>query len=225
MNEIELFNILRKEKKEVLLELLKSAYTEMRSQQRAIVFDDLMYHAITTQKTINERKILDEVNRFYNDSLAGQYYAPFMVTSKNFMDTPEETDEWCHKIAMYLSESSQLTILGKHKTAVKCFQKLFELMDRLGEDEIIFGDEVGTWMIGADEENAIKLYITSLALTTTTAQFVKYTIPLLQEDSYHSFRNNVYTKMQAVVGKEQKNALDQAIKKQGVKIKEARRRH
>ena len=43
------------------------------------------------------------------------------------MNLPEETDEWCNQIALFLEESSQLTQPGKHEAAVKCFQILFEL--------------------------------------------------------------------------------------------------
>ena len=218
MNEEELFNILSKKKKETLLQLLKSAYSEMKSNQRALLFDHIMYEAVRTKKTMNEKEILDEVNEFYKQSLAGHYYAPFMINSQNFMDTPEETDEWCTKIRLLLEETSQLTALSKHKTAIECFEKLFELLDRIGDDEIIFGDEVGTWIIGADEEKAIKSYVISLAKTTAAKKFVDKIIPLLKCDSYYSFINKVYDKIEASANKEQKAVLDSIIKEQGIKI-------
>lgn len=221
-NEKELFSILRKKKKDVLLELLGLAYAEMKSNQRSRVFDDIIHQAIVTKKTINERKILDKVNNFYKQSLAGHYYAPFDMNSKNFMNLPEETDEWCNQIALLLQESSQLTHLGKHETAVKCFQMLFELMGRLGDDEIIFGDEIGTWMIGADNETAIKAYITSLTKTTTAQDFVAHITPLLIRDSYESFSNRVYSKVKALAGKKQKVELDKVIEDRRIKVKDPR---
>lgn len=217
-NEAKLFSLLEKKKKDVLIELLRSAYVEMKSNQRSTVFGDIVYQDITTKKTINERKILDEVNKFYRQSLAGHYYAPFDINSKNFMDLPEETDEWCNQITLLLEESSQLTRLGKHETAVKCFQMLFELMNRLDHgDEIIFGDEIGTWMIGADNKNAIKSYITSLVQAATTEEFVEHASLLLIRDSCESFSNKVYAKIKDSAGKEQKAELDKVIKSRGIK--------
>jgi hypothetical protein len=218
-NEAELFNVLRKKKKDVLLGLLKSSYAVMKSKQRSQVFDDIIYQSITAKKSFNERKVLNEVNNFYKQSLAGRYYAPFDINSKNFMELPEETDEWCNQIALFLEKSSQLTKLGKHETAVKCFQMLFELMDRICDDEIVFGDEIGTWMIGADEENAIKAYITSLTQTATVQEFIEHATPLLIRDGQESFRNKAYAKIKTLAKKKQKDELDKVIKNRGIKIK------
>jgi hypothetical protein len=215
----ELFNILKKEKKEVLLDLLMSAYAVMKSRQQSHIFGNILSKSIATDKNLKESKILDEVNDFYKQSLAGYYYAPFEINSKNFMNVPEETDQWCEQISLLLEKSSQLTKLGKHEFAVKCFQMLFELMDRLGDDEIIFGDEISTWMIGANEEDAIKAYVTSLTKTKTAQEFVEYISPLLIRDSQESFSNNVYAKIKAIAKKEQKNKLEETIKFRGIKIK------
>lgn len=217
MNEAELFAIISKKKKDVLLDLLKSAYAEMKSKQRANVFDDIIYETIATKKTIDEQKLLNEIKKFYKLSIDGHYYAPFDINSKNFMDIPEETDEWCNKTTLFFEETSRLTTLKKHKTAIKCFNMLFDLMDRVDSgDEIFFADEAGTWMVGADEKKALKSYIISLSKVATVAEFVEHTVPLLIRDSHNSFSNKVYIKIKNVAKKEQKNALDKAIKKQGI---------
>jgi hypothetical protein len=219
MDEIELFDILEKKKKSDLLELLQSAYSEMTSKQRSYIFGDIMLQEIKAKKIIDEDELLDEVKTFYKKSLAGYYYAPFAINSKNFMDIPEETDEWCNKTTLLLEESTQLTDLGKHTAAIKCFQMLFELMDRLGDDEIIFAEEVGTWMIGADEDRAIKAYITSLKQIATPKDFSEHLSPLLIRDSHESFSKEVYTKVKKLANKEQKCELDRIIKERGIRVK------
>jgi hypothetical protein len=219
MDEIELFDILEEKKKSDLLELLQSAYSEMTSKQRSYIFGDIMLQEIKAKKIIDEDELLDEVKTFYKKSLAGYYYAPFAINSKNFMDIPEETDEWCNKTTLLLEESTQLTDLGKHTAAIKCFQMLFELMDRLGDDEIIFAEEVGTWMIGADEDRAIKAYITSLKQIATPKDFSEHLSPLLIRDSHESFSKEVYTKVKKLANKEQKCELDRIIKERGIRVK------
>jgi hypothetical protein len=216
--EVELFNILKNEKKVVLVNLLMSAYAVMKIKQQSHVFDDIIYKSIATNKNLKESKILDEIVIFYKQSLAGHYYAPFEINSKNFMEVPEETDQWCQQISLLLEKSSQLTKLGKHEVAIKCFQMLFELIDRLGDDEIIFGDEIGTWMIGANEECAIKAYITSLTKTKSAQEFVEYVTPLLIRDSYESFSKHVYAKIKAIANNDQINKLKEIIKSRGIKI-------
>jgi hypothetical protein len=191
----------------------------MTSKQRSYIFGDIMLQEIKAKKIIDEDELLDEVKTFYKKSLAGYYYAPFAINSKNFMDIPEETDEWCNKTTLLLEESTQLTDLGKHTAAIKCFQMLFELMDRLGDDEIIFAEEVGTWMIGADEDRAIKAYITSLKQIATPKDFSEHLSPLLIRDSHESFSKEVYTKVKKLANKEQKCELDRIIKERGIRVK------
>ena len=122
----------------VLLELLKSAYTEMKNDQRATVFDNIIYEMIASKTTVDESKLLGEIKKFHQQSIDGHYYAPFMINSKNFMDVPEETAEWCNKTSWFLAEASQLTNLKKHKTAIKCFKLLFDLIDQVDSGEEIF---------------------------------------------------------------------------------------
>jgi len=58
------------------------------------------------------------------------------------------------------------------------------------EDEIIFADEYGTWMIPADEKVFIRAYLRSLSAVSTPEGFAKAAIPLLERDSYESLHNN-----------------------------------
>lgn len=69
--------------------------------------------------------------------MAGHYYAPFEINSKNFSHIPEETDAWFDEISDYLEDSSKLTDQGDHKMAVQCFKLLHELIDKM-EDGLVF---------------------------------------------------------------------------------------
>src|SRR5205814_2942862 len=128
-----------------------------------------------------------------DESLAGRYYAPFAINSKNFTHVPEETEEWCDRCARLLEEAMLLTAQGDHADAVRCFAGLAALIEAVDcGEEIIFAEEAGSWMIGVDRAKWLKAYLTSLAATTSPADFTAAAVPLIERDSYHSFSGQAY---------------------------------
>jgi hypothetical protein len=220
MNEVDFFLYLGKKKKAEILELLENAYFEMNSDQRQSVFGSLVSRKIkeTNLKKIDVDEIYEDIVNFQKESMSGYYYAPFNINSKNYMDIPEETSEWCNEISTYLDQTSQLSIQRFHEVSIKCFQILFGLIDDLGEKEIIFADEIGSWMVGADEEQAFKCYITSLAEYCSPADFVKNLIPLLKRDYYESFSNKIFQKALSGGNGDQAALLKSEIKRLNIKV-------
>lgn len=147
MNEIDLFIALEKNGKAELLKLLQDAYFEMNAEQRQSVFGSYVSNKIanTRLEQADANDILNAIKDFYKEYIAGAYYSPFNINSKNYRKLPEETKKWYNQIDIFLEESSQLTKQGFHNEAIQCFQILFDLIDKLdkGDDEIIFGDEIG----------------------------------------------------------------------------------
>jgi hypothetical protein len=94
---------------------------------------------------------------------------------------------------------------------------LIEQMER-GE-EIVFAEEVGSWMIPGDEKVYLRAYISSLAATTTPEDFAEAMVPLLRRDSYGSFANKVYATAIRVAHTRQKAQLKAAITRHRIKIK------
>ncbi len=86
-------------------------------------------------------------------SMAGVYYAPFKINSKNWSHIPDETREWFDRLGDLLQASAQLTAQGNHLHAVACFGTLYTLIAAMEDgEEIVFGDEIGSWMIPGDEK-------------------------------------------------------------------------
>ena len=142
----QLFVILKRRKKAELLEILDRAFDEMPPKMQRAVFLELIQKSRPAK--LDGRSLLEDVEEFHRDSLAGRYYEPFDINSKNFTHIPEGTDEWCDRIADLLKQTMQLTSQGDHAWAVKCFDLLFNLLEKMeyGE-EIVFADEMGSWMI------------------------------------------------------------------------------
>lgn len=216
MNAVDLFLDLEKKDKAEMLKLLENAYFNMNSDQRQCVFGEALSKKIATTKLsiqdVNE--ILDDISDFHKESKHGDYYNADL---KNPMDIPEETSEWCNKYGMYLDQTSQISIQGFHEIAIKCFRLLFDLIDNIGNEEIFYADEAGSWMVGGDHEQAYKYYITSLANYCSPEDFVEHIIPLLE--SYESSTNKVFEKASSLGNKDQVSLLKDEIKRLKIRVK------
>jgi hypothetical protein len=213
-----LFDFLKNQESETLLELLQAAYDEMSTSQRQTVFG--VFCKKSRPPTADGKKLLRAVKKFHKDSFDGVYYAPFGINSKNFMHIPEETEEWCNRISELLEDSTKLSRQGEHSIAVECFRLLNELIEAMNSGaEIVFAHELGSWMIPFDEKETIKAYATSLAATATPEEFTKATLPIIRSDSIFSFSNKAYSLIIGVASKDQRAHLDSEIKKQKIRIK------
>ncbi len=106
----------------VLLELLGAAYDAMTPDQRGVVFGHVVaMEPPTPPAPLDREALLEEIGLFQADSLAGAYYAPFAINSKNFMRVPEETREWFARLGELLEASAALSAQGEHAHAVACF--------------------------------------------------------------------------------------------------------
>ncbi len=213
-----LFALLQKAEKKDLLELIKQSYCNMNTEQKEIVFGKLITQSIKENKFLTGKNVLNKVKSFQDKSLKRYYYAPFEINSKNYMDLPEETDAWCSEISILLEEACQLTYQEFHEDAIISFKILFDLIDRLGYDEIIFGDEIGSWLVSGDNKETARCYITSLVRIATIDVFLEHIIPLLKRDSYESFTKKIYKTALKLMTKEQEIALKKEIIAQGIRV-------
>ena len=153
MNKEPLFAFLEEQDSPTLLNFLEAAYEEMSTEQRWSVFGKALKKAKPLR--VQGKSLLEDVEDFQRDSLAGSYYAPFDINSKNFMHVPEETRAWFERIGDLLADSMRLSEQGDHAHAVACFRILYQLVDVMESgDEIVFADEYGSWMIPGDKKKA-----------------------------------------------------------------------
>jgi len=215
-NEKKLFQLISKLKKVELLEYIKSCYYEMDDKQQRSIFGELYNKSVNKNRT--PEKLYLEIKSFCEKSNAGYYYAPFNINSKNFMYTPNETDEWFDELSEYLDASSNLVKEKKYKIANNCFENLYSLIEKMEEgEEIVFADEYGTWMIST-ELDYDEAYIKSLAKTKNEKEFTEKVIPLLIRDSYESFSSKIYKKIKKVSKIKQMREVDKEIELQEIKI-------
>lgn len=218
MNKTQLFEFLETYDPPALLRLLSAAYDAMGHDQRQAVFGRLAKTQPPAQ--VDGEVLLGEVEEFRRESLAGIFYAPFAINSKNWTHVPEETKEWFECLGDLLQASAQLTLQGDHLHAVVCFGILYELIHAMERgEEIVFGDEIGSWMIPGDEKQTIAAYMTSLAATATPDEFTVVALPLIQRDSWQSFTTQAYAAAVRVASESQRTHLETEIQRQKVKTR------
>jgi hypothetical protein len=212
----QLFALLKRRKKSELLEILDRAFDEMSPKTQRAAFLDLIQKSRPAK--LDGPSLLEDVEDFHRESLDGRYYEPFDINSKNFTNIPEGTDEWCDRIADLLKQATQLTSQGDHDWAVKCFDVLFDLIGKMeyGE-EIVFADEMGSWLIPIHEKDWIPAYMTSLAATADPAKFATKALPAISRDSGHSFAGGAYSSARKAANKEQLAELDAEIQARKVR--------
>jgi hypothetical protein len=216
MDKKQLFAFFKKQAPPVLIEYLETAYEAMSTDQRIEVFGPAIQQAQPLR--VNGKTLLKQVEKFQHDSLAGEYYAPFDINSKNFMHVPEETRVWFERLGDLLTESQRLSEQGDHANAVTCFRILYELVEVMSSgEEIVFADEYGTWMIPIDERKAIVAYLTSLAATSTPEDYAAAVLPLIRRDACESFSKKTYSAAIRVADKAQKTHLKTEIQRQGIR--------
>ncbi len=216
MDKVALFEYLSTQDAATLLEVLSRAYDQMQYDQRQAVFGKFKRQAPPVP--VDAEALLDEVEAFQSASLAGVYYAPFAINSKNFMHVPEETKEWFDKLSDLLEASVQLTARADHLHAVACFKILYDLIGAVDEGrEIVFGDEIGTWMIHGDEQQFIAAYMTSLAAVATPEEFAAAALPLIRRDSWQSFTTQAYTSAMNAATDAQRALLEREIQQRNIR--------
>ena len=218
MDKGRIFAFLQQQEPAMLLEVLQNAYQTMTTKQRQAVFG-----AVVKQiplGPVDGEQLQSEIHTFSQASLAGAYYAPFNINSQNFSDIPEETDAWFEQLGDFLARSTFLSDQGQHHDACTCFGLLYELIEQMERgEEIVFAEEVGSWMIPGDEKLYLRAYISSLAATTTPEDFAEAMVPLLRRDSSAYFIHKAYSIAIRVANKQQQAQLKAAITRQRIKTK------
>ncbi len=137
--------------KETLITYLDSVWEELSEKKQRNTFGDL--YKELTKSDLDAEEFFQEVESFHSLSLAGHYYAPFNINSKNFMHIPDETDQWFGEISDLLDNACELVDRGEKEAVLPAFKLLMDLVKRMENgEEIIFADEYGPWMITSKQD-------------------------------------------------------------------------
>lgn len=111
--------------------------------------------------------LLDEVRKFHEASLRGEYYDSFDVNSKNFMEKSEGTEAFIAEFDRLVGKCARAAAeKGPRPPVREAFELLFALLRRIDEDPdsvVFFADEAGSWQVGVDWREALPAYFRCLA--------------------------------------------------------------
>jgi hypothetical protein len=217
MDKATLMQQLSKQPTSIRLQLLSAAYDAMNDRQRQAVFGAYIRPQPEAPKAIIGQDLLQEIEQLRQDSLNRKYYAPFNMNSRNYRQIPEKTSAWFSQLGQFLTSSIALTDQGDHASAAACFGLLFELILAMENGkEIVFAEEVGSWMIRVDEKKVMAAYLKSLAAVASPEQYAAMVVPLIKRDSRQGFSGKVYLVALRAASKAQKASLLDEIERQQI---------
>ncbi len=120
--------------------------------------------------------LLDEVRKFHDASLSGEYYDSFDVNSKNFMEKSKGTEAFIAEFDRLVGKSVRAAAKGPHAPVREAFELLFALLRRIDEHPdslVFFADEGGSWQVGVDWRHALPAYFRCLASDTPGEDFAR----------------------------------------------------
>jgi len=118
--------------------------------------------------------VLDEVRKFHEASLNGDYYESFAVNSKNFMDQSHGTETFFAEFERLLGKCIRASSKGPRAPVREAFELLFGLLrhiDTGNDDVIFFADEGGSWQVGVNWRSALPAYFQCLADAASPKDF------------------------------------------------------
>ena len=92
-------------------------------------------------------EVLEAIYRFRQGSLAGKYYAPFEMNSKNYNYVPPQTEAWFDELSTWLGRACELAEDGEKEAALEGLSILIELIETMHDKEIVFAHDASEWMI------------------------------------------------------------------------------
>jgi hypothetical protein len=127
-------------------------------------------------------KLLARVRSFERTSLAGDYYDPFDVNSKNCMNKSTGTIAWIAECNRLLGLCVVQAQTGDAAEARQSFDIIFGLLDEIDacrDDIIFFADEAGAWQVGVDWEKLLPSWFKVLSATAKPDEYAKRVVDLL----------------------------------------------
>lgn len=111
--------------------------------------DKLFYQLLEGK---SEENILELLRDFEYRSLSGAYYQPFFLDARSMTYTPSETILWFSQISRWLEYGCAQADAGNYQLAWIVLDACIKLLDALADQEIVFGDEVGDWMLSTTRD-------------------------------------------------------------------------
>jgi hypothetical protein len=132
--------------------------------------------------------LLSDVKRFEKASLAGEYYEPFFVNSKTYMQKSAGTTAWIAECCRLLDRCVIEAKQSKPAEVREAMDILFGLLSHIDEghdDVIFFADEGGSWQVGVDWDKVLPVWFKVLSATAGPEEYAERITALLSSHYRH----------------------------------------
>jgi hypothetical protein len=120
--------------------------------------------------------LLEEVRKFHEVSLRGEYHDSFAVNSKNFMEQSEGTEAFIAEFDRLAGKCVRAAEKGPRAPVRQAFELLFALLRHIDEDPdsvVFFADEAGSWQVDVAWRTVLPAYFRCLADGTPGEEFAR----------------------------------------------------
>jgi hypothetical protein len=155
------------------------------------------------------KALLDEVRKFHEVALRGDYYDSFDVNSRNFMSKSEGTEEFIAEFERLIEKCVRAVEKGPRAPLREAFDLLFALLRRIDTDPdsvVFFADEAGSWQVGVDWRTALAAYFRCLAGETPAEEYAREVDRVIKDFADHERPRHLAAARRAA-NAEQKAAL------------------
>lgn len=153
--------------------------------------------------------LLDEVRKFHQASVGGEYYESFNVNSKNFMQQSKGTETFIAEFDRLQRKCIRAAEKRPQPAVREAFELLFDLLRRIDhspDDIVFFADEGGSWQVGVDWRTALAAYFRCLAEGASGEDFAREVDRTIEDFAEHE-RPHHLAAARRVASAEQKAAL------------------
>lgn len=133
-------------------------------------------------------KLLARVRSFERTSLAGDYYDPFDVNSKNYMKKSSGTIAWiaeCNRLLDLCVVQAQTADATEVRQSFDTIFALLDEIDACSKDIIFFADEAGAWQVGVDWERVLPSWFKVLSATAKPEEYARRVVDLLNRHCHY----------------------------------------
>jgi hypothetical protein len=163
------------------------------------------------------KALFDEVRKFHEAGLRGDYYDSFDVHSRNFMEKSEGAEEFIAEFERLIEKCVRAVEKGPRPPLREAFDLLFALLRRIDSDPdsiVFFADEAASWQVGIDWGSAMAAYFRCLADRTPAEEYAREVDQLIRDFAEHE-RPRHLAAARRVANGEQKAALRRLPKGEG----------
>jgi len=111
-------------------------------------------------------------------------------------------------IADLFKKTIELNLHKEHALAVECFDMLYYLQENMC-DEIIYADELGSWMIPIKQSVVIPKYIESISKVCKPEEYKERIKLVMNIDAHDYQKSKIFDKAIEVASREQRKSIEE----------------